>query len=93
MPYRNYRYSRNMYMRNQPYRSCCTQKPAMAGTAGMVPMRSVMRDCYARNMSLAEAYVLPQIYQEMFSPAQALEKGTAFPGLYMPYDPCAAQGW
>ena len=34
---------------------------------------------------LAQAYVLWQKYGAIFSPAEALEKGTLFPELYSPY--------
>lgn len=34
---------------------------------------------------LAEAYVIWQKYGQIFSPAEALEKGTLFPELYSPY--------
>lgn len=34
---------------------------------------------------LAQAYVIWQKYGTIFSPAEALEKGTVFPELYSPY--------
>jgi hypothetical protein len=34
---------------------------------------------------LAQAYVIWQRYGPIFSPAEALEKGTIFPELYSPY--------
>lgn len=34
---------------------------------------------------LAQAYVIWQKYGQIFSPAEALEKGTLFPELYSPY--------
>ena len=34
---------------------------------------------------LARAYVVRQKYGPLFSPAEALEKGTIFPDLYSPY--------
>lgn len=34
---------------------------------------------------LAQAYVIWQQYGQIFSPAEALEKGTLFPELYSPY--------
>lgn len=34
---------------------------------------------------LAQAYVIWQKYGQIFSPAEALEKGTLFPDLYSPY--------
>ena len=34
---------------------------------------------------LAQAYVIWQKYGAIFSPAEALEKGTIFPELYSPY--------
>lgn len=34
---------------------------------------------------LAQAYVIWQKYGPIFSPAEALEKGTIFPELYSPY--------
>lgn len=34
---------------------------------------------------LAQAYVIWQKYGPVFTPAQALEKGTLFPELYSPY--------
>jgi len=34
---------------------------------------------------LAQAYVIWQRYGPIFSPAEALEKGTVFPDLYSPY--------
>lgn len=34
---------------------------------------------------LAQAYVINQKYGPLFTPAEALEKGTVFPALYSPY--------
>jgi hypothetical protein len=46
------------------------------------------RDYYERNrnMLLARAYVPFQRLHQVFTPSEALEKGTLFPELYMPYD-------
>lgn len=38
------------------------------------------------NVRLAAAYVPYQCLCELFSPMEALKKGTAFPELYSPYD-------
>ena len=35
--------------------------------------------------ALARAYVPFQIMNQVYSPSEALEKGTLFPELYMPY--------
>lgn len=37
------------------------------------------------SVRLAQAYVIWQKYGQIFSPAEALEKGTLFPELYSPY--------
>lgn len=37
-------------------------------------------------MQLARAYIRPQQYTARYSPLEALQKGTIFPELYMPYD-------
>lgn len=39
------------------------------------------------DMMLAHAYVPWQMYDEAFSPREALIKGTLFPELYGPYKP------
>ncbi len=39
-----------------------------------------------RNLLLARAYVPFQRINQVFSPSEALMKGTLFPELYMPYD-------
>lgn len=36
---------------------------------------------------LARAYVIPQCYSKVFSPAEGLRKGTIFPELMRPYRP------
>lgn len=36
---------------------------------------------------LARAYVPPQRYSQVWSPAEGLMKGTIFPELYRPYEP------
>ena len=36
---------------------------------------------------LARAYVPPQTYSRVWSPAEGLMKGTVFPELYRPYEP------
>ena len=36
----------------------------------------------------ARAYVLPQLYENLFSPCEALKKGTIFADLYSPYYKC-----
>lgn len=43
---------------------------------------------YERNKSmlLARAYVPFQRLHQVYTPSEALEKGTLFPELYMPYD-------
>ncbi|MFW5999303.1 MAG: spore coat associated protein CotJA [Halanaerobiaceae bacterium] len=38
-----------------------------------------------RNMRLAHAYVPFQQYTDNYNPAEALNRGTLFPELYMPY--------
>ncbi|NLY76667.1 MAG: spore coat associated protein CotJA [Tissierellia bacterium] len=40
----------------------------------------------SRNMLLARAYVPFQRLNQIYSPSEALRKGTLFPELYMPYD-------
>lgn len=39
------------------------------------------------DMKLAHAYVPNQVMGQVFSPQEALQKGTLFPELYMPYVP------
>lgn len=39
-----------------------------------------------RSMQLARAYVPFQRINQVYSPSEALRKGTLFPELYMPYD-------
>jgi hypothetical protein len=36
---------------------------------------------------LARAYIVPQMYSRIWSPAEGLMKGTIFPELYRPYEP------
>ncbi len=36
---------------------------------------------------LARAYVPPQMFSRVWSPAEGLAKGTIFPELYRPYEP------
>ena len=36
----------------------------------------------------ARAYVLPQLYENLFSHCEALKKGTIFVDLYSPYHKC-----
>ncbi len=43
-------------------------------------------------LELARAYVLPQAYRAVWSPAEGLAKGTIFPELYRPYVP-RKTGW
>jgi len=51
-------------------------------------------DCYR---DLAQAYICSQPLEEVFSPAQGLQHGTAFPNLFQPYmgrlvvPPCAKE--
>ena len=53
---------------------------------GMVPMHGMWN--YAMNsMSLASAYVVPQIYRKAYPPTEALKSGTVFPELFIPYMP------
>lgn len=40
---------------------------------------------YYPPVGLAQAYVLWQRYGKVYSPSEALEKGTLFPELYSPY--------
>ncbi|MEJ6952562.1 spore coat associated protein CotJA [Natronospora cellulosivora (SeqCode)] len=40
-----------------------------------------------RRMKLAHAYVPFQYYSQSYPPREALDKGTLFPELYMPYRP------
>lgn len=43
-------------------------------------------------LELARAYVPPQVYSAVWSPAEGLQKGTIFPELYRPYVP-RQHGW
>lgn len=43
-------------------------------------------------LELARAYVLPQVYSTVWSPAEGLRKGTIFPELCRPYVP-RQDGW
>ncbi|SJZ30495.1 spore coat associated protein CotJA [Selenihalanaerobacter shriftii] len=40
---------------------------------------------YSHDSRLAQAYVPYQMYDEIFYPEEALERGTLFPDLYFPY--------
>ena len=40
-----------------------------------------------RRMKLAHAYVPFQHYSRSYSPREALQRGTLYPELYMPYKP------
>ncbi|MBC7958820.1 MAG: spore coat associated protein CotJA [Vallitaleaceae bacterium] len=53
------------------------QKPII----NMEPATGKMDNCY----QLAHAYVPYQVLGEVYSPSEALCKGTLFPRLYMPY--------
>ena len=62
---------------------------------GMNPLNSrnvpnmtncVPQEMVIENVRLAAAYVPYQFMCEIFSPFEALAKGTAFPELYSPYD-------
>jgi hypothetical protein len=50
-------------------------------TTGCIPQELVIR-----NVRLAAAYVPYQKLCTLFSPIEALRKGTAFPELYSPYE-------
>lgn len=48
-----------------------------------------MNRCYyerEKTMLLARAYVPFQRLKQVYSPSEALKRGTLFPELYMPYD-------
>ena len=44
------------------------------------------------NLRLARAYVLDQVYGDVFPPEEALREGTLFPELVMPYTAGKARG-
>ncbi|MFW6238269.1 MAG: spore coat associated protein CotJA [Bacillota bacterium] len=46
-----------------------------------------------RDMKLAHAYVPVQQYTDNYSPTRALNRGTLFPDLYMPYNPDQERGF
>ncbi len=46
----------------------------------------VPQETYIKNVRLAAAYVPCQKFCTMFSPIEALMKGTAFPELFSPYE-------
>jgi hypothetical protein len=48
--------------------------------------KCVPQETVIRNVRLAAAYVPFQFLCKMFSPLDALRKGTAFPELYSPYN-------
>lgn len=50
------------------------------------PANCIPQEMVIDNVRLAAAYVPYQFMCEIFSPFEALAKGTAFPELYSPYD-------
>lgn len=48
--------------------------------------KCIPQETVIRNVRLAAAYVPYQYLCELFSPVEALKKGTVFPELYSPYD-------
>lgn len=50
------------------------------------PAICIPQEMVIDNVRLAAAYVPYQFMCEIFSPIEALAKGTAFPELYSPYD-------
>lgn len=49
------------------------------------PYMDIMNGKMETHFQLAHAYVPFQVLGEVFSPSEALCKGTLFPKLYMPY--------
>lgn len=47
--------------------------------------KEIKADAYVAPVRLAQAYVPWQRYGVIYSPPEALEKGTLFPELYFPY--------
>lgn len=43
------------------------------------------KDCICKPEKYAQAYVLPQIYENLFSCKEGFTKGTIFKDLYKPY--------
>lgn len=62
-------------MRNKENKSQCFKK------SSCIPQETEIKD-----VRLAAAYVPFQILCDLFTPLQALNKGTAFPELYSPYE-------
>ncbi|MBB6625597.1 spore coat associated protein CotJA [Clostridium gasigenes] len=62
-------------MRNKENKSQCSQN------SSCIPQETEIK-----NVRLAAAYVPFQILCDLFTPLQALNKGTAFPELYSPYE-------
>ena len=50
------------------------------------PDNCIPQETYIRDVRLAAAYVPYQKFCTMFSPLEALAKGTVFPELYSPYE-------
>ena len=51
-----------------------------------MPVDCIPQEMYIDNVRLGAAYVPYQQMCELFNPIEALQKGTAFPELYSPYD-------
>lgn len=56
--------------------------------ANCMPMtKCIPQEMEIRNVKLATAYVPFQRMCQLFSPIEALKRGTAFPELYSPFEP------
>jgi hypothetical protein len=62
-----------------------TEERGMPGMYSMCPMPCVPQETVLRNVKLARAYVPFQKLCSLYSPIDALKRGTAFPELYSPY--------
>lgn len=61
------------------------KEPAAPGqTSGPTYLKPPGMEDFGRR-ELARAYVPPQVYSGIMSPAEGLQKGTVFPELYQPY--------
>lgn len=72
------------YKRYTPYNCAC-------GVGNRMPTAKANVDssryclCDSQPIPLAMAYVKKQDFKELYTPAEALNKGTVFAELYMPY--------